>query len=64
MGRRPIRSEEDNLGAAHRSRANKVAAKKIRLRVERQTSLFLPRTGAILLTIRVFLTPFTRLGPD
>ena len=35
----------------------------MRLRVERQTLLRLPRTGAIVFTIRVYLTPFRDLGP-
>ena len=36
---------------------------RMRLRVERQTLLRLPRTGAIVFTIRVYLTPFGDLGP-
>jgi len=49
---------------ALKSRAAKAAAIRIRLRVERQTLLFLPRTGAIVFTISVYLTPLTEFGPD
>ena len=34
----------------------------MRLRVERQTLRRLPRTGAIVFTIRVYLTPFIDVG--
>jgi hypothetical protein len=36
---------------------------RMRLRVERQTLRRLPRTGAIVFTIRVYLTQFRDLGP-
>jgi hypothetical protein len=35
----------------------------MRLRVEHQTLRRLPRTGAIVFTIHVYLTPFSDLGP-
>ena len=35
----------------------------MRLRVERQTLRRLPRSGAIVFTIRVYLTPLAELGP-
>jgi hypothetical protein len=53
MGRRHIRSEDDVLGTAPKSRAAKVAAKGTRLRVERQTLLYSRGTGAIVFTIRM-----------
>lgn len=37
---------------------------RMRLRVERQTLRRLPRSGAIVFTIRVYMTPLTELGPD
>jgi len=35
----------------------------MRLRVERQTLRRLPRSGAIVFTIRVYMTPLAELGP-
>ena len=52
------------LGAAPRPARPKPQSERMRVRVERQTLRRLPRTSAIVFTIRVYLTPLTELGPD
>jgi hypothetical protein len=54
---------EDMLGAAPRPAPPKPLPERMRLRVERQTLRRLPRSGAIVFMIRVYLTPFAELGP-
>ncbi len=55
-------------GAVQRARAARLgperAAAALHLRVERQTIRRLPRTGAVLFTIRVALDPVSALAPD
>lgn len=55
---------EDMLGEAPRPAPPEPLPEKMRLRVERQTLRRLPRSGAIVFTIRVYMTPLTELGPD
>jgi len=52
------------LGEAPRPAPPEPLPEKMRLRVERQTLRRLPRSGAIVFTIRVYMTPLTELGPD
>ncbi len=54
---------EDVLGAGPRPEPPKPFPDRMRLRVERQTLRRLPRSGAIVFTIRVYMTPFAELGP-
>jgi hypothetical protein len=54
---------EDMFGTGRGPVPPKPLPERMRLRVERQTLLRLPRTGAIVFTIRVYLTPLTELGP-
>jgi len=54
---------EDMLGSGPRPEPPKPLPERMRLRVERQTLRRLPRTGAIVFTIRVYMTPFAELGP-
>jgi len=54
---------EDMLGTAPRPDPPEPRPERMRVRVERQTLRRLPRTGAIVFTIRVYLTPLTELGP-
>ena len=54
---------EDTFGTAPSPTPPKPLPERMRLRVERQTLLRLPRTGAVVFTIRVYLTPLTELGP-
>jgi hypothetical protein len=55
---------EDMFGTASLPSPPKPLPERMRLRVERQTLRRLPRTGAIVFTIRVYLTPLTELGPS
>jgi hypothetical protein len=54
---------EDMLGAGQRPEPPKPLPERMRLRVERQTLRRLPRSGAIVFTIRVYMTPLAELGP-
>ena len=54
---------EDMLGTAPRPAPPEPRPERVRVRVERQTLRRLPRTGAIVFTIRVYLTPLADLGP-
>jgi hypothetical protein len=54
---------EDMLAAGPRPAPPKPLPERMRLRVERQTLRRLPRSGAIVFTIRVYLTPLAELGP-
>lgn len=54
---------EDALGTVPRPAPPKPLPERMRLRVERQTLRRLPRSGAIVFTIRVYLTPLAELGP-
>lgn len=54
---------EDMLGAGQRPEPSKPLPERMRLRVERQTLRRLPRSGAIVFTIRVYMTPLAELGP-
>ena len=54
---------EDMLGVGQRPEPPKPLPERIRLRVERQTLRRLPRSGAIVFTIRVYMTPLAELGP-
>jgi Protein of unknown function (DUF3445) len=54
---------EDTLGASPRPAPPKPLPERMRLRVERQTLRRLPRSGAIVFTIRVYMTPLAVLGP-
>lgn len=54
---------EDSLGASPRPAPPKPLPERMRLRVERQTLRRLPRSGAIVFTIRVYMTPLAELGP-
>lgn len=54
---------EDLLGAGQRPEPPKPLPERMRLRVERQTLRRLPRSGAIVFTIRVYMTPLAELGP-
>ena len=54
---------EDMFGTGPRPMPPNPLPERMRLRVERQTLRRLPRTGAIVFTIRVYLTPLTELGP-
>jgi hypothetical protein len=51
------------LGAGQRPEPPKPLPERMRLRVERQTLRRLPRSGAIVFTIRVYMTPLAELGP-
>ncbi|KAI0299698.1 hypothetical protein B0F90DRAFT_583172 [Multifurca ochricompacta] len=51
------------LGTSPRPSPPKPQPERMRLRVERQTLRRLPRSGAIVFTIRVYLTPLAELGP-
>ena len=53
---------EDMLGVGQRPELPKPLPERMRLRVERQTLRRLPRSGAIVFTIRVYMTPL-ELGP-
>jgi len=55
---------EDMLDKAPRPAPPEPLPERMRLRVERQTLRRLPRSGAIVFTIRVYMTPLTELGPD
>ena len=55
---------EDILGKAPLPAPPEPLPERMRLRVERQTLRRLPRSGAIVFTIRVYMTPLTELGPD
>ena len=52
---------EDMLGKAPAA-PPEPRPERMRLRVERQTLRRLPRSGAIVFTIRVYMTPLTELG--
>lgn len=54
---------EDLLGAGPRPEPPNPLPERMRLRVERQTLRRLPRSGAIVFTIRVYMTPLAGLGP-
>lgn len=54
---------EDMHGAGARPAPPTPLPERMRLRVERQTLRRLPRSGAIVFTIRVYLTPLVELGP-
>ena len=54
---------EDLLGTGQRPEPPKPLPERMRLRVERQTLRRLPRSGAIVFTIRVYMTPLAELGP-
>jgi hypothetical protein len=54
---------EDMHGAGPRPAPVTPLPERMRLRVERQTLRRLPRSGAIVFTIRVYLTPLAELGP-
>jgi heme-dependent oxidative N-demethylase alpha subunit-like protein len=51
------------LRAGPRPEPPKPIPDRMRLRVERQTLRRLPRSGAIVFTIRVYMTPLAGLGP-
>lgn len=51
------------LGVGQRPEPPKPLPERMRLRVERQTLRRLPRSGAIVFTIRVYMTPLAELGP-
>ena len=55
---------EEMLGKALGPAPPEPLPDRMRLRVERQTLRRLPRSGAIVFTIRVYMTPLTELGPD
>jgi len=55
---------EDMLGVGQRPEPPKPLPERIRLRVERQTLRRLPRSGAIVFTIGVYVTPLSELGPS
>lgn len=54
---------EEVYGSAPRPAPPKPLPERMRLRVEHQTLRRLPRSGAIVFTIRVYLTPLAELGP-
>ena len=54
---------EDMHGVGQRPEPPKPLPERMRLRVERQTLRRLPRSGAIVFTIRVYMTPPAELGP-
>ena len=54
---------EDTLGASPRPAPPRPLPERMRLRVERQTLRRLPRSGAIVFTIRVYMTPLAELEP-
>ncbi|KAI9510949.1 hypothetical protein F5148DRAFT_975923, partial [Russula earlei] len=54
---------EDMFGSVPRPEPPEPRPERMRLRVERQTLRRLPRSGAIVFTIRVYLTPLVELGP-
>jgi Protein of unknown function (DUF3445) len=54
---------EGTYGTGPRPEPPKPLPERMRLRVERQTLRRLPRSGAIVFTIRVYLTPLAELGP-
>ncbi len=54
---------KDMLGAGPRPEPPKPLPDGMRLRVERQALRWLPRSGAIVFTIRVYMTPLADLGP-
>lgn len=54
---------EEVYGSGPRPGPPKPLPERMRLRVEHQTLRRLPRSGAIVFTIRVYLTPLAELGP-
>lgn len=54
---------ENMLGKAPGPAPPEPLPDRMRLRVERQTLRRLPRSGAIVFTIRVYMTPLMELGP-
>jgi Protein of unknown function (DUF3445) len=54
---------EDTLGTCPRPAPPEPLPERMRLRVEHQTLRRLPRSGAIVFTIRVYMTPLEELEP-